>query len=235
MSFWLDGVSCEEHRIVVERYPTWPVPRRKYSSVSVPGRSGDLIFEQDAYDNVTASYDVYLSAERERLPRVAHDALTWLMRGGYRRLEDTYDPECFRLAHYAGGGEVENILNLFGRASISFNCQPQRWLKSGEHGITISGSVKLVNPTGMPARPIIRFVKNGNAESVITIGDYVLRTGANKAGQSITVDCLEQDVTANGVRINGITSGVFPVIDGSAMVTVTNALNVILTPRWWTL
>lgn len=235
MSFWLDYVSSDDYKIIVEHFPNRPIPKRKYESISVPGRNGDILIEQDAFENVTQDYDIYISAEQEKLPLPAQRAMDWLSRGGYRRLEDTYDPECFRLAQFAGGGELKNLFNKFGKATISFNCMPQRWLKEGEHEIPISGSVTLINPTGFAARPVIRFTKNGNAESVVTVGNYVLRTGANQSGKVIEIDCYEQEVTANGQRINGITTGTFPALEGSTAVSVSNALNTVVIPRWWTI
>ena len=133
--------------VYVEKYPVRPVPQRKQEVFSVPGLSGDVIVAEDAWENVEQDYDIYVSAEAAGLPAVAGPAVAWLHGAkGYARLEDDYNPDIFRMAAFAGPADLANILNAFGRATVKFNCKPQRFLKSGETPIapgtvTESGAV----------------------------------------------------------------------------------------------
>lgn len=142
-----NGTSSGTLGVYVEKYPVRPVPQRKQEVFSVPGLSGDVIVAEDAWENVEQDYDVYLSAEAAGLPAVAGPAVAWLHGAkGYARLEDDYNPDIFRMAAFAGPADLANILNAFGRATIKFNCKPQRFLKSGETPIapgtvTESGAV----------------------------------------------------------------------------------------------
>ena len=61
---WWHGVSGDDVGVVVERYPDVIIPNRKQEKISVPGRSGDLLIQQDAFENVRQSYDIYISADR---------------------------------------------------------------------------------------------------------------------------------------------------------------------------
>lgn len=59
-----DGISSDSLNCIVERYPTYTVPQRKQSAISVPGRNGDLLLQQQAYSNYIQGYDIYLSGPR---------------------------------------------------------------------------------------------------------------------------------------------------------------------------
>ena len=67
MIFWA-GRSSDDVHVVVERYPSVKLAGRKLDTQPVPGRNGDLLFLQDAYQNYVQAYSIYISAERMRLP-----------------------------------------------------------------------------------------------------------------------------------------------------------------------
>ena len=132
MIYWA-GRSSDDVHVVVERYPSVQMAGRKQDTQAVPGRNGDLLFLQDAYQNYIQPYDVYVSAERIRLPRAMREIANWLCApAGYQKLEDDYDVETYRLAYFAGPLDVESIMHRFGRATIEFSCQPQRFLPAGD-------------------------------------------------------------------------------------------------------
>lgn len=231
MIFW-NGKFSDEFSLVVESYPVRPVPARKIERVSIPGRSGDIIFPQDAFDNATQSYDVYISAERRGLPMVVRPILSWLCVPGYHRLEDSYDPECYRLAMFLGGVEFANTLNMFGRSSISFDCQPQRWLKSGEQPRRLAAPGALYNPTGMTARPIITV--HGSGAGTLTIGGTTMTLSDCN---DIVLDCETQDAYRGTENLNNAVSGDFPTLGaGQTDISWTGGITAIdITPRWWSL
>ena len=40
-----NGISSDSLNCIVEQYPTYTVPQRKQSAISVPGRNGDLLLQ----------------------------------------------------------------------------------------------------------------------------------------------------------------------------------------------
>ena len=46
-----NGITSDSLNCIVERYPTYTVPQRKQSAISVPGRNGDLLLQQQTYSN----------------------------------------------------------------------------------------------------------------------------------------------------------------------------------------
>ena len=87
---WWHGISSDDVNVIVEHCPDVIFPSRKQEKISVVGRNGDLLIEQDAYENVMQRYDIYVSAEKPRLPTISHTVAEWLMVKGYQRLEDSY-------------------------------------------------------------------------------------------------------------------------------------------------
>lgn len=239
-----NSVSSGTLGVYVEQYPDRPIPQRKHETFSVPGRSGDIIVMEDAWENVEQSYDIYLSAEAAGLPIVANAVVAWLMgASGYARLEDDYNGEIFRLAAFTGPVDLQNILNAFGRATIKFNCQPQRFLKSGETAVNFTQAGTLSNPTGFKAKPLVA-VTTGSGNGTVTINGSTLTfsiSNANYYANDLILDCAEHEAytTYNGaiVNLNPYFSGDWPVLgSGSNAVDFTGGVTKLaITPRWYEL
>lgn len=233
---WFDYKSADDFHVIVERYPDVILPSRKSEKVSVPGRNGDLLIQQDAFDNVHQRYDIYVSAEAMRLPTITHKIAEWLCVKGYRRLEDSYWKDTFRLASFTGGIEIANILNRFGRATIDFDCKPQRYYKFGDQYMTLTNAQILHNPSPFTAKPLI--VVQGSGTGSITDGLHRLTlTNCN----NITIDCdimqiyqVIGDVTINR---NSYGSGAFPELGqgDTRLIWSGGITSVQIKPRWWTI
>lgn len=138
MSITWNGVSSDTIGVVVERIPNRYVPTRRFSPQQVAGRNGNILLVDKSFPNVEQEYEVYLSAEAQGLPSVARACAEWLMGpDGYCRLQDSYDTTVYREAFLMGGYDLENILNKFGRCTITFSCKPQKYLLTGDTPISI--------------------------------------------------------------------------------------------------
>ena len=138
MSITWNGVSSDTIGVIVERIPNRYVPTRRFSPQQVAGRNGNILLVDKSFPNVEQEYEVYLSAEAQGLPSVARACAEWLMGpDGYCRLEDSYDTTVYREAFLLGGFDIENILNKFGRCTITFSCKPQKYLLTGDTPIEI--------------------------------------------------------------------------------------------------
>lgn len=229
------GQNSDDLRVVVERCPAQPRPRRRQEAQTIPGRNGDLLFVEDAYDNYIQPYEIYLSAEQLCLPRAARAVAQWICAPrGYQRLEDSYEPDVFRMAYYAGPLELSNILNRFGRATIEFNCKPQRYLKSGERAIALAQSgAKVYNP-GMTALPLITVY--GSGAGTLTAGGRTVHL--KSIDEYLVLDSDTQNAYKGMLNKNStISAPEFPVLPpGESTVTWTGGVQrVEVVPRWWVL
>ena len=230
---WWHGVCSDDVSVIVERYPNINIPARKQEKVSVPGRNGDILIQTDAFENVTQRYDIYISAEKPKLPRIARLVAEWLCVKGYQRLEDSYFLDSYRLASYAGSLEIENILNRFGRASIEFDCKPQRFLLDGEIVAEFTEAGEIVNPTPFASAPLIKVI--GNGSGTVTIGEKTISlTGISGY---VFLDSDIQDAYKGLENKNASMTGDFLKIEsGLQVVSFTGGITGLeITPRWWTL
>lgn len=125
-------LSSLDYGIVVSCDNGFSAPERDVEYVSVPGRNGDLIIDNGKWNNVKVTYNDCLI--EDNFPEKFADFRSKLTRmKGYKRLEDTFDPDVYRMAN------IEDIeINTLGTRyhsgvfDITFNCKPQRFLKSGD-------------------------------------------------------------------------------------------------------
>lgn len=200
--FIFNGISAASLGLGIERYPAIPMPRKKITALSIPGRSGELHIDEGGLENVIVRYEVWW-----KNPKIdnfntsvhARKVTQWLYGAPVgARLEDTYNPGVFRTATFLGGVDIEDIMGRFGRVVLEFSCSPQKWLK-GFHeagvtytynGLDIAGL--LTNPTAYPTKPLIQII--GSIGGRLSIGDsgMTLRfPGLDK--HEFWIDCEEME------------------------------------------
>lgn len=173
MKLKINGIDLSQYGVMIEHLPTEVHAQRKIDTVSVPGRNGDLIFPQEAFNNVTESIDIAIKAYggRSRDDNISKLCDILLYPKGFLRIEcdgwTKYQGEdIFRLGYYSGTLDIQNVLGKYGRATLKFNCKPQRYLKSGEQLIEkTNGIYYMKNPTAYVAYPIVKFYCNPSATS----------------------------------------------------------------------
>lgn len=230
--FYFGGGYSADYNIVVERYPKYSRPARRVDTVTVPGRNGALTISDGAYDNVIQEFEIYLNATADGLPAVAAAAADWLLgTGGYQRLESDYEPDVYRMARCTGPLELENILNRYGRATLAFDCRPERWLLSGEQTQSFKANGVLHNPTRCTARPLLRVWGTGT----LTLNGAACKINTND--NYLDIDCESMQVYRDGVNHNrDVLIRDFPALGaGENILILDGVTRADVTPRWWTL
>lgn len=240
MSLTFAGVSSDSKFVVVERYPARPIPQRRYTVQNIPGRSGALLMDEGAFNNVEQEYEIYIRSDGgTTFQEACQAAAEWLlMPAGYQKLSDSYDPDTFRWAYFSGPADVANALNVMGRTTIEFMCKPWRYLTSGDTAQTITAaSSTLTNPTSVPARPLI--VVHGSGAGTIGIGSYTVAISAIDDGMTIdceVMDCYNGTYNRNNLLTLSPTYEYPVLVAGSNTITISGGITSLeLTPRWRTL
>ena len=117
------GESSADYGMVVSEAPAFEHPTRKQTVYTVPGRNGAVIFQDDAWEDVVRSYNVWTAFDVDNLAEKvnAFEAMLNSMKG-YQRLEDSFEPDVFRLGYYSGGDSFTNRMMTAGEATINFAC-----------------------------------------------------------------------------------------------------------------
>lgn len=183
-----NGISSTDYGIRVEKCPDYPAAQRKVEFISVEGRSGDLVRDTQAWNNVEQTYEVYFSDSGATFQELSGAVARWLLGSkGYCRLEDDYYPDVYRKAVYSRLIQNRNFLNQKGRADLVFNCKPQRYFKTGEQWQSITSGSSFVNDY-MPCYPVFEVTGNGTVE----YGDTLI-TVSNNTGKTLYIDTELQD------------------------------------------
>lgn len=157
-----NGVSSATWDFQVGAREAFSVPQRDVEKISVPGKNGDIVFDNGRFQNVDVTYKIFIANNfTQKLALLKN----WLRSDiGYQRIEDSYYPDEYRV------GRVSNITvdprsrNRFGMVTVVFDCFPQKFLKSGEETMNIidpdtgllPSEFVVNNPTAYNALPIIR-------------------------------------------------------------------------------
>ena len=218
--------------VLIENAPETNRPARKVDRYEVPGRNGDIVVAQDAWENVPRTYD--LVAYGGDYNQMTSALMEWLYApSGYQRLEDSFDALVYRLAYVSEATDIENLVNENGRCTVSFECDPRRFLKAGESAVSLSGTGTITNPTRFTAKPVITVSGSGNG--TIECGGNTITIAGIYDG--MTIDCEQMDAYAGTTNLNNLVSGSFLVIPGGEQtITITGGITSIsVVPNWWTL
>jgi len=229
------GESSADYGMVVTEAPAFERPARKQTVYTVPGRNGAVIYQQDAWEDVARSYDIFLTKEGKADLAEAVDAFEgWLnSQKGYQRLEDSFEPDVFRLAYYAGGDSVSNNLMQYGEATVNFMCRPERFYKAGELAVTVTNGTKITNSTKFFSRPLIHIEGSGVVTFSIA-GETIQATITDY----INIDCDSMNAYRTAAEnMNDKVEGTFPKIPSginTVLITGTTTL-VTIVPRFYTI
>lgn len=229
------GTNSDTLGVIVEHYPIRVLPERVQTATEIAGRNGALLMVDGNWQNYEQEYEVYISAEKRGLVRAARAVAEWLTAPvGYQRLEDSYEPDVYRMAFYEGGQDIESILNRFGRATISFNCKPQRFLKSGEATKSFTAAGSLTNITKFDALPMITVY--GSGAGTVTVGGITVTLSA--IDEYTVLDCELMDAYKGSVNKNPtVTATEFPkLVPGVNTISFSGGVTSLeIMPRWWTI
>lgn len=230
-----NGKSLKDFGVYISGSGTYNAAERDVEVIEVPGRNGSIIRDNGRYKNIALSYPAFII--RDFNTNIS-GLRNWLLsQKGYVRLEDTYHPEEFRLARFTGEFTSEPIDELYaGNFELNFDCQPQRFLKSGEQVHTFTANGSIINRQLVPAKPLIRAYGTGN----FTIGG--IKITINNANTYTDIDCelMEAYKDTMATNCNGnitLNNGVFPELaPGSNTVKKSSGISKLeITPRWWIL
>ena len=243
MSFTFNGINSESMGLFVEKYPERPFPSRKQSSYDIHGRSGNLVVDENAFTNVTQTYEVYILGGSAGFQQKASLIANWLLSVvGYANLTDSYDTTVFRKARFTGGVSFLNSLNKFGKATISFDCCPQRYSTeklTGNFGtsFTVPNSGYLMK--GLPLITLSNW-STANQGTVTTPTMQISIPQLSTAQSKIYIDFEKQTIYNNsGTILTDITTtGTWDAVgDGDQVKTIPFGIGttvpVIVEPRRW--
>lgn len=227
-----NGKSSRDFDVCISGSGIYETPAREVESISIPGRNGDLHIEADKYSNVAITYPAYITKDFSSNYSAFKAYL--LSQKGYKRLMDSYEPDYYRLAVYSSSISPEMTpLNRGGKFDIVFDCDPRRFMVSGDKTKTFTASGSLKNPTRFDSLPHIRAYGTGT----FTISGVSVQI--TSASTYTDIDCELQEAYKGSTNCNGnivLTNGVFPSLAPDLnSISMSGISRLEIKPRWWTI
>ena len=229
-----NGQSLRDFGVYISGLNTYNAPSRDVDSVKVPGRNGTLTMDNGRYNNISVTYPAFICNNYDARVEALRNFL--LSQSGYKRLEDTYHPEEFRLARWAGEFTADTLDALIaGKFDLTFDCYPQRFLKEGEKQTEFTAAGSINNPYLQTALPLIRAYGTGS----FSVGG--ISVSISSALTYTDIDCELQECYKDSLSTNRnayvtLTDGEFPKLSpGTNAVTMSGISKLIITPRFWIL
>lgn len=204
-------IDSSSYNVLLSGLGTYGAPERDVTAVSIPGRNGDLIFDNGRFFNAEVFYDCGMS--RNFVDFDTFRSLLMLNSTTYGWLTDTYHPSEKRRARVARIEEISTTAaNLGGKFRVVFDCKPQRYLASGDTpaSMTSGTPVSVTLATPYPAYPLIEITF---AAAEYVKGTAVLDTGsgrtvevpftkyAGSASAVLAIDCELRRATLSGYPV----------------------------------
>lgn len=237
-----DGISSDSLHLIVEHYPKRYFAKRRFEVKPVPGRNGQAIHDEGCFEDYTQPYSVFFDSKTPGLQLVARSVSEWLLhKPGYLRLEDSYEPDVYRMAYYNGGEEFLNHFNEYGRGTLTFSCAPQRFYKDGEFSVVLSKNKELLNPSLLDAYPVITLVGTGNVTFSMTKDGTTKQFAITDLAEesTVTIDTEKHKIyDSNGNNLNEKLTGLYEdmALGRKTSFTWSNGITEMsIIPRWWTI
>lgn len=224
--FIFDGVNSLDYNIGVTGSAVYNAPTRDVEMISIPGRDGEYALDHGRFNNIEITYPSGMGDNDQTnfAQRVSDLRNQLASRVGYKRLEDEYNPDEYRMAIYKSGLEVSPVqYSRAGQFDITFDCKPQRFLKSGETATSKARNSTINNPTLFDSHPLLQFNSNGSDGTIslgtqtITVksaylGDIPLSLSASpttvsnwNASENVSVNNINKLETGDSFSISGAT------------------------------
>lgn len=240
-----NGQDSRDFGLLISAKDSYNQPERDVEYISVPGRNGDLIFDNGRYKNIDISYsftlvaptlNTKLSNPNYSMMHAVNPINAWLISNGqYFKLYDSYEPDYYRLAECKGGISHSTQNNNYSKFTVNFNCKPYRYRTDGDNVITVMPGNTIYNPEAFDSTPYFKiyasssgtvsFSLNGVSVSIQNVTDY------------IEMDCDIQNVYKGSANKNSDFTGGFPVLKSgiNGFGFLTNITKIDIIPRWRTL
>lgn len=174
----LDGETASSRGIYITKRPEIPTPERRYEEITVPGRNGSLLVE-DEFDDIT--YSVEFNTVDPGGKSKLREVKGFLF--GKKKLQFSDDMSAFYKIKAVTVEPIANPLSDVGIFTVNFRLDPFAYLE--EISQLYQQRAYVFNHGTYWSEPIITVYGSGDGK--LYIGSYVLEIRG--LTNSITIDC----------------------------------------------
>lgn len=164
----------------------YDAPERDAEMITIPGRNGTFYKDNGRWNNVLVTYKAGMFGDEQTdfADGIRRFRNAMAKRTGYQKLYDDYNTDEYRLAVYKGGLDIDAVaVGKAGTFDITFDCKPQRFLKTGDINYAISNGYLLTNQGEFPCYPLLSFTSTGSG--TISIGSQTIQVINEQLGETL--------------------------------------------------
>ena len=217
-----NGINSKDLGIRIERHNNFSSPQRVVERIKVPGRTGEILIDDNSYENIIFEYEFILDCKDSDLASKSQEISNWLHNDyTYKTLTFSNSSKVYN-AVVINKIDISRMFKQFGKALVTFeayevsNAKERSVLKVNDKDIYI-------NNTNNVIKPIIKVIGEGDCSFNINNQEVVLK---DLEGEVI-IDCYNLDCCKEEdskiINCNNKMIGMFPVLNvGENKVTVYN-------------
>lgn len=246
--------SYKDFGLITTKTPSIPMPQRRVTYETIPGRNGSLTEDEGTYDDITITVD--FSVISDNIPLAAQQIKAWLA-GGQGKLILSNDSDFYYIAQCVSKFDIAQSIMMLGEFTVVFNAKPFKKATDDSKYIILDNCISragnAINPlstynfTGgtalannIPARIVdakqVNIFNPGTekSEPIINLygtGDISVTLGSStfsleNLDDYVTVNTEMHDAYKDTALRNGIMVGDFPILDiGESKVSWSGAIS----------
>ncbi|WP_230315959.1 phage tail protein [Lactococcus petauri] len=218
------------------------IPEAVFDFQSIDGRSSDIIFNKEKFDDIEKSFPVRIyKSKKEKIPKQLRDIASWLHQPkNYTRLIFSGYGDYYYKALYYTSIKAPDVDRRWLDVTLVFKCQAFMFRLDGEDVREVVSGAALTNPEPFSSLPLLIFNKTTDtADSTIYINGEQYTIGKEAGKGLITIDS-ETGIAykEGGVNVSRYcltnASGYHPITlqPGRNEISYNNMNQVKIKPRW---
>lgn len=234
--FIIDGVSSLEFKTLIQERPSIPSAKRKLTVKQIPGVSGDYLFDEEAYDNVSFSLSLFTTGNSEEEVNQNRYELVHLFNGGsyiemqmYSDKEFVYEVSLQESIEFEPSGRTPLLLPM----KMTLSAKPFK--RISDNKIWTGKSLNIHNPYYYASKPEITLYGNGDMQLVLNETEFPFK----EIDEHVVIDsevqhAYKQTETSVLNRNNKMYTVDFPVLEpgDNILMLKGNATKMRVNPRW---
>ncbi|MEY8762473.1 MULTISPECIES: distal tail protein Dit [Clostridium] len=197
--------SYDDFGILISQRPGIPSPKRRVSTINIPGRNSNLRFDEKTYDDITLTVECSVK-DRENIADKIDDITAWLFKTGESNLIFSFQEDKKYIAQVVNAIDFKQVYKYFSEFPIIFNCRPFKYAVENNIVNIIKAETTINNPGTIESEPVISIYGSGDIAFKIN-GQQISLKGVS---EKIIVDSVIQDCYDDaGNNLNGNMSGEF--------------------------
>ena len=242
--FEYDGQDSREYKVYFLGKKQWKRPERDVTITHIPGRSGDIIFDNGCYKNFDDTIKLRLFASKitgnyeNDFYEASRRVKDWLkVDSQYHRLIESYNPDYYRQIRIKSI-TIKQADKDIADITLVINCKPYMRRISGDNVITLlESSQNIVNPDSESSEPYMKITPtNGTTDFSISVNNVTY--AFYQADGYVEIDSETMNVYKGTTNKNSDYAATgFPILKSGVnqIAFVGNINKIELVPRWRTL